>query len=101
MVLVISEKSETVWNRRPALVGLRLRSGHRFLSLEQFDAVALGEGDDGALGVGPLAEGAGAAVALRLPLRLSVFTFTTRTLKIVSTASRISGLLASGWTLNV
>ena len=32
----------------------------------------------------------------RLPPRLSVFTFTTRTLKIFSTASGISGLLALG-----
>jgi hypothetical protein len=50
--LVISEKSETDWNRRPALVG--------------FDLVALGEGDDGALLVGALPPGARAAVALAL-----------------------------------
>src|SRR2546430_13934167 len=49
---VISEKSETVWNRRPGLVGLRLRSGMAlsFLRLEQIDAVADGQGDDGPLG---------------------------------------------------
>jgi hypothetical protein len=38
---------------------------------------------------------------LRLPLRLMVFTFVTRTLKIISTALRISILLASGATMNV
>src|SRR5262245_66252375 len=27
LLLVISEKSDTVWNRRPGLVGLRLRTG--------------------------------------------------------------------------
>src|SRR3954453_9471853 len=35
---VIFEKSETVWNRRPGLVGLRLRSGTS-ASLEEVDAV--------------------------------------------------------------
>ena len=38
---------------------------------------------------------------LRLPLRLSVFTFVTFTLKIDSTACLISILLASGATTNV
>src|SRR5579859_104171 len=38
---------------------------------------------------------------LRLPLRLRVFTLTTDTLKICSTARRISILSASGWTMNV
>ena len=38
---------------------------------------------------------------LRLPLRFSVFTLVTRTLKMVSTAWRISILLASGATTNV
>src|SRR3954468_10596079 len=67
--LVISEKSETVWNRRPGLVGLRLRSGMvGSAPLEQVDAVALDEGDDGPLGVGSLAEGEAAAVALALAL---------------------------------
>src|SRR4051794_24086299 len=46
VVLVISEKSETVWNRRPGLVGLRLRMAIVVLSLEQVDRVTLGEGDD-------------------------------------------------------
>src|SRR4051812_19238925 len=48
---VISEKSETVWNRRPGLVGLRLRSGIS-ASLEEVDAVVGMQGDDGALGGG-------------------------------------------------
>ena len=55
--LVISEKSETVWNRRPGLVGLRLRRAMARLALEEVDRVALGEGDDRPLGVGALAEG--------------------------------------------
>src|SRR5690349_2838485 len=69
VVLVISEKSETVWNRRPALVGLRLRSAIAATSvLEQVDRVALGEGDDGALGRGLGPDLAGAAVAHLLAL---------------------------------
>src|SRR5438309_9482176 len=44
-VRVISAKSETVWNRLPALVGLRLRRGIGS-ALEQVDLVALDEGDD-------------------------------------------------------
>src|SRR5689334_18595208 len=44
---VTSAKSETVWNRRPALVGLRLRIGIPSAP-EDLDAVALGEGHDGA-----------------------------------------------------
>src|SRR5881275_740750 len=55
--LVTSEKSETVWNRRPGLVGLRLRRGMVGSALEQVDPVALDEGDDGPLAVGPLPEG--------------------------------------------
>src|SRR2546423_10524054 len=44
--LVISEKSDDVWNRRPALVGLRLRMGMPSAP-EDVDAVlAGGEGDD-------------------------------------------------------
>src|SRR3954469_17832046 len=62
---VISEKSETVWNRRPGLVGLRLRRGIRS-AFEQIDLLAGGEGDDGPLGVGPLSVGERAPVALAL-----------------------------------
>src|SRR3954470_19448847 len=68
--LVISEKSETVWKRRPALVGLRLRSGMRalLLAVEQRDALSRGESDDGPLGVGTLPERGHATVALALAL---------------------------------
>src|SRR5215218_999058 len=52
VVRVTSAKSETVWNRRPGLVGLRLRSAIS-TCLEDLD-LALGEGDDGPLGVGQL-----------------------------------------------
>src|SRR3954452_12862649 len=56
--LVISEKSETVWKRRPGLVGLRLRRGIGLdsLALEQRDPLTLGQRDDRPLGVGSLAE---------------------------------------------
>src|SRR5215210_7258134 len=64
--LVISEKSETVWNRRPGLVGFRFRRG--MSGLEQVDAVAGHQGDDRPLGVGPRPVGEGAAVALALAL---------------------------------
>src|SRR5438045_3207852 len=69
VVLVTSEKSETVWNRRPGLVGLRLRMAMVLLCLvllclEEFDGVAGGEGDVRALGSGPLTHGRGPAVAL-------------------------------------
>src|SRR6266508_1082432 len=40
-------------------------------------------------------------VRLRLPLRCSVFTLATRTEKMACTASLISVLLASGWTMKV
>src|SRR5256885_1777852 len=68
--LVISEKSETVWNRRPGLVGLRLRRGMAvsFLGLEEVDAVARGQGDHGPLGVRAGPEGERAPVALALAL---------------------------------
>src|SRR5205823_9696417 len=68
--LVTSEKSETVWNRRPGLVGLRLRRGMTATSrtFEQIDAVVGVQGDDGALGVGPLPESERAAIALALAL---------------------------------
>src|SRR3954452_6715762 len=69
-VLVISLKSETVWKRRPALVGLRLRSAMVSSSsaFEQLDVIVRVERDDGALGVGPLAHAEGAPVALALAL---------------------------------
>src|SRR5690242_10471391 len=63
---VTSAKSETVWNRRPALVGLRLRIGIPSAP-EDLDAVALGEGHDGALLAGADAPRPGLAVALALP----------------------------------
>src|SRR5271154_99038 len=50
----ISAKSDTVWKRRPALVGLRERSamvGPGPSVLEQVDRVTRCEGDDGPLGV--------------------------------------------------
>src|ERR1044071_583718 len=53
---VISEKSETVWNRRPGLVGFRLRRGMS-ASLEQVDPVVRMECDDGPLRVRALPEG--------------------------------------------
>src|SRR6202000_682278 len=63
---VISAKSETVWNRRPGLVGLRERSGMGmgFLGsgLEEVDLVAGVQRRHGPLGVGPVAGGVGAAV---------------------------------------
>src|SRR5438552_3910626 len=65
---VISEKSATDWNRRPALVGLRLRRGTASASLEELDAVVACEGDDRALGVGTGSEGERATVALALAL---------------------------------
>ena len=66
--LVISEKSETVWNRRPGAGGLALAKCHGLSSSNSSMRVALDEGDDGPLGVGPLAVGDGAAVALALAL---------------------------------
>src|SRR3954451_5251383 len=53
---VISEKSETVWKRRPGLVGLRLRRGMSEPALEQLDAITGDESDERPLGVGLLAE---------------------------------------------
>src|SRR5262245_7906112 len=66
---VSSEKSATVWNRRPGLVGLRLRSAiaePRLSVLEQVDRIALDEGDDRPLGVGTPAVGERAPVAVAL-----------------------------------
>src|SRR5664280_630513 len=71
--VVSSAKSETVWNRRPALVGLRERNamGCPGLSvLEQVDRVTRGEGDDGPLGVGTVAHAAALPVALVLALAI-------------------------------
>src|SRR5665213_479606 len=71
--VVSSAKSETVWNRRPALVGLRERNamGCPGLSvLEQVDRVTRGEGDDGPLGVGAVAHAAALPVALGLALAI-------------------------------
>src|SRR5580704_3394584 len=68
---VISEKSETVWKRRPGLVGLRGRSGMGAIlcsAIEEVDGVVGVERHDGALGVGALALHVGASVACRLPL---------------------------------
>src|SRR5271154_3938527 len=66
---VISAKSETVWKRRPALVGLRERSGmvgSRSSVLEQVDRLALVQGDDGPLGVRTVPDGVVLAVDLGL-----------------------------------
>src|SRR5450631_3778739 len=68
---VTSEKSDTVWKRRPALVGLRERCGmvgSGLSVLEEVDRVTLVQGDDGPLGVGTVAEGVALAVALGLAL---------------------------------
>src|ERR1700730_4035132 len=63
----MSAKSETVWNRRPALVGLRLRKAMVVASaLEQFDTVARRQRDERPFGVGALAQLVGAPIALRL-----------------------------------
>src|ERR1039458_3551690 len=70
--LVISLKSETLWKRRPGLVGLRLRRGMFGppSALEQWNSVAFGESHDGPLGIGPLAEDR--LLALPLALALAV-----------------------------
>src|SRR5438105_13654260 len=47
--LVISEKSDDVWNRRPGLVGLRLRMGMPSAPEDVDTVLAGGEGDDRAL----------------------------------------------------
>src|SRR5690606_18787146 len=69
LLLVISEKSETVWKRRPGLVGLRVRIPTVTSVLEQRD-LARREGDDGVLDVRLLADAVGAAGAA--PLALAV-----------------------------
>src|SRR5688500_14340091 len=59
--LVTSPKSATVWNRRPGLVGLRVRIPMATTTsvLEQRD-LARGQGDDGPLGVRLGAQAVGA-----------------------------------------
>src|SRR6266508_1844197 len=66
--LVISSNPETLAPRRPGVVGLYFRTGisRRLLRLEDLDVVALGEGDDGSLLVGP------AARDVPLPLHLAL-----------------------------
>src|SRR6201996_2457625 len=68
---VISEKSEPLAPRRPGVVGLYLRIP-TCVSLtnraEDVDPVALGEGDDGALGVDPLAPAEPGTAPLALPV---------------------------------
>ena len=98
---MISEKSETVWNRRPGLVGLRLRSAMVLSSSNRSMRSPSARVTMARLVSGRLPKVPVRRLRLRLPLRLSVFTLVTLTPKIASTASRISGLVASGWTLNV
>src|SRR5262245_13389987 len=62
---VISAKSETVWKRRPGLVGLRVRMPMTTSVLEQRD-LARGERDDGVLDVGLGADPVGAPRAAAL-----------------------------------
>src|SRR5205085_10714361 len=65
----MSEKSETVWKRRPALVGFRLRRAMVTRSaLEEVDTSTRGQGDDRPLGVRTLPVGGGLTVALALAL---------------------------------
>src|ERR1700724_1443031 len=65
---VSSAKSETVWNRRPGLVGLRERRAIRSSRLEEVDLVAVRQRDDRALGVLAAPDAVGAAVADGLAL---------------------------------
>src|SRR6516162_9068209 len=65
---VSSAKSETVWNRRPALVGFRDRSAIRSSRLEEVDLVAGCERDHGTLGVVPVSGLVGPSVPDRLAL---------------------------------
>src|ERR1039458_7121678 len=68
---VISEKSATLWNRRPGLVGFLERTGIAFSSaLEEVDFVAGVQRHEGALRVGALAGRIGATVAGRLALAI-------------------------------
>src|SRR5579871_3912489 len=65
---VSSAKSETVWKRRPGLVGFRDRSAIRSSPLEQVDLVVGRERHDRALGVVATADLARPAVADGLAL---------------------------------
>src|ERR1700679_218648 len=69
---VISEKSEPLAPRRPGVVGLYLRIptcvSLTNRSAEDVNPVALGEGDDGALGVSPLAVAEPGPPPLALPV---------------------------------
>src|SRR3970040_144085 len=62
LAVVISAKSETVWNRRPGEVGLRFLIA--ISDSEEVDRIAFGERDQGALGV--LATTPGPALSLHL-----------------------------------
>src|SRR5579875_1570242 len=65
----MSEKSATLWKRRPGLVGFLERMAMAGTSaLEQVDLVARAQGDVGPLGAGPAARGVGAAVSGGLAL---------------------------------
>ena len=82
---VISAKSETVWNRRPGLVGLRLRTG--IVSSRRSRCVSPSARETMArLDAGRVPKVPVRRLRLRLPLRFMVFTLVTRTPKIVSTA---------------
>ena len=95
-VLVISVKSETVWNRRPALVGLRLRSRHTLSSPRKSGwSARWPESRWPAWCPAACRRSALPRLRLRLPGRFKVLTLTTLTPKIASTAWRISTLLAS------
>ena len=90
----MSAKSETLWKRRPGLVGLRLRmaivSSRRSRCGRRRRARRCARRSSGRDDQVPVRR-----LRLRLPLRLIVFTLVTRTLKIDSIALRISILLAS------
>ena len=87
-VLVMSAKSETVWNRRPGLVGLRERSG---IAIPDQLAKRSMESSGWSVTMARLVSGRLPFTLVRrfrvaLPLRLSVLTLVTRTLKACSTA---------------
>src|SRR5581483_3280727 len=92
------------WNRRPGLVGLRLRSGIRRSPHEPSKRSMRSSGCSVTIArfvSGRLPKVHERRLRLRLPLRLSVLTLATRTLNSCSMASWICGLVASGWTRNV
>src|SRR5690349_11065311 len=81
---VTSAKSDADWNRRPGLVGLRLRMGIRQLPKMSMRSPSRRETSarfsaERALHAPVL------RLRFRLPLRLIVFTLVTTTLKIIST----------------